>query len=83
MSAKKDYDEEKDIYIRLKPFDYYWELGFGVDSYLQYFKLSTELKLSIGFSDVLVHDYNTSHPQFVSSIDQLLSRIIMLSFHFE
>lgn len=83
MSAKKDYSEEGENYIRLKPVDVYYELGFGFDSYLMYFKLSTELKLSIGLTDILVHDYNVSRPEFVTSIDKLYSRIVMLSFYFE
>ena len=84
LAAKKDYNEEKNIYVRLKPIDYYYEIGVGFDSYLMYFKLSTELKYSIGMRDVLLKDDKIARfPEYENALDQLFSRLIMLSFHFE
>lgn len=83
LASKKEYEEEKEIYLRLKSLDYYYEMGIGFDFYLQYFKLSTELKYSIGIRDVSVHDPPVSHPEYIAAIDYLKSRIIMLSFYFE
>jgi hypothetical protein len=83
MAAKKGYDEQTDVYIRLKPMDFYYELGGGADFYLPYFKFSMELKLAIGMRDVLVHDPAPNHEIFVNSIDRLTSNLVMLSFHFE
>lgn len=83
LAAKKEYKEDKNIYIRLKQSDIYYEVGFGIDFFLKYFKFSTELKLSVGMRDVLVHDPSASHPELVTSIDRLKSKIWILSFHFE
>ena len=83
LAARKAYDPESNIFIRLKPFDVYWETGVGIDYYLFYFRFSTELKLSIGLTDVMVHSASTSQPQYVYAIDRLTSKLIMLSFHFE
>ncbi len=83
LAARKDYEEGSDIYVRLKPFDIYFEIGFGVDFYLQYFKFSPELKLSVGMRDVLVDDPAEGFPQYVNSIDRLNSYVVMLCFHFE
>jgi len=83
IASKKDYDEEQNIYIRLKPLDLYYELGFGIDSYLQFFKLSTEIKYSLGSKNLLVNDLDSNHPEYVISLDGLSSRIIMLTFYFE
>ena len=39
--------------VRLKPLSAYLEAGVGWDSYLQFFRLSTELKFSFGLNNVL------------------------------
>jgi hypothetical protein len=76
MAAKK-----QDI-LRFKPGDIYYEMGVGVDWYLPFFKLSTELKVGIGLFDLLVRDPK-SNQDYVASIDKLNSYIVGLSFHFE
>ena len=83
LAARKDYEEGSNIYVRLKPFDVYFEIGFGIDIYLQYFKFSPELKLSTGIRNILVSEPAAGFPQYVKSIDRLNSYIIMLCFHFE
>lgn len=83
LAARKDYEEDSNIYVRLKPFDVYFEIGFGIDIYLQYFKFSPELKLSTGLRNILVSEPAAGFPQYVKSIDRLNSYIIMLCFHFE
>jgi hypothetical protein len=83
LAAKKEFDAEKPIYIRIKKPDLYYEAGAGLDFYLPYFKLSVELKMSNGIGDVLVREYAPGHPQFVDAIERLKSQIWVLSFHFE
>ena len=76
MAARKQ-DE-----LRFKPGDLYYELGVGVDWYLPYFKLSTEIKAGVGLFDLLVRDSN-SNQNYLSSIEKLNAYIIGFSFHFE
>jgi hypothetical protein len=83
LAARKDYEEGSDVYVRLKPLDFYFEFGFGIDIYLQYFKFSPELKLSTGFRNVLVEDPAEGYAKYVNSIDRLNSYVVLLSFHFE
>ena len=83
LAARKDYDETENRYVRLKRSDLYYEIGFGIDFYLKYFKFTTELKLAVGLRDVLVHDPAPGHPEFVRAIDILKSNLLILSFHFE
>ena len=84
LAAKKEYDEESDVYIRLRKADFYYEVGAGIDFYLPYFKLTIEAKMSNGLRDVLVHDEpHPYHPQYVNSIESLKSQMWVLSFHFE
>ncbi len=84
LAAKKEYDEDSEVYMRLRKADLYYEVGAGIDFYLPYFKLTIEAKMSNGLRDVLVHDdphpYN---PQYVNSIESLKSQMWVLSFHFE
>jgi len=68
-----------DIIVKLKRDDFLGELGFGTDFYLEYFKFGIELKMSYGIRDLLDHDNST----FASPIDQLRSKMFLLSLTFE
>lgn len=83
LAGKKEYDEEKPIYIRLKRSDLYYEFGTGLDFYLPYFKLSLELKMSNGLRDVLVHDPASGYPQYSKAIEKMRSQMWIIAFHFE
>jgi len=83
LAAKKEFDEEKPIYIRLKRPDLYYEVGTGLDFYLTYFKLSVELKMSNGFRDILVEETAPGHPEYNNAIERMKSQIWVLAFHFE
>ena len=82
MAARKDYDGDGP-WVRLEPLDFYAEFGFGIDIFLQYFKFSPELKVSVGFRDVQVHDHGGANPQYTNSINKLNSYVVMLCFYFE
>lgn len=83
LAGKKEYDDEKPVYLRIKRPDLYYEFGTGMDFYLTYFKLSIELKMSNGFRNVLVNEAAPGHPQFANAIDKMKSQIWVLAFHFE
>jgi hypothetical protein len=83
LAGKKEYDGEKQIYLRLKRSDIYYEIGTGLDFYLPFFKLSIELKMSQGMRDVLVHDSINDHPEYSLAIEKMRSQIWIISFHFE
>ncbi len=83
MARNKDFNSTENIYVKLKPFDVYVEGGFGVDFYLPYFKLSTEIKFSVGMLNVLNPEKHETNPGYVTSIEKLKSRMVSLSFHFE
>ncbi len=83
LAGKKEYDPEKQVYLRLKRSDLYYEMGAGLDFYLTFFKLSVELKMSNGLRDMLVRDPAPGNPQYVNAIERLRSQIWVLAFHFE
>jgi hypothetical protein len=83
LAGKKEYDDERPVYLRLKRADLYYEVGAGIDFYLPYFKLTIEAKMSNGLRDVLVHEPAPGYPDYANSISSLRSQIWILSFHFE
>lgn len=83
LAGKKEFDDSKPIYIRIKRPDLYYEFGAGLDFYLTYFKLSVELKMSNGFGNVLVKEAAPGHPEYYNSIEKIKSQIWILAFHFE
>lgn len=83
MAAKKEFEADQKESVLLKPYDFCWEGGFGIDFYLKYFKLSTEIKLALGTRDVLLNKAFPGSPQYLNAIDRLTSKHILLSFHFE
>lgn len=83
LAGKKEYDDEKPVYIRVKRPDLYYEMGAGLDFYLTYFKLSIEAKLSNGITNILVGEPAPQHPEYRNAIDKMKSQIWVLSFHFE
>jgi hypothetical protein len=83
MSSKRGYDEDSRERVKFKPADLYFEFGFGVDTYLRYFKFAPEIKLAVGLRNIITDDTYPGYEQFVTSIDRVTSYIVMLNFHFE
>jgi Outer membrane protein beta-barrel domain len=83
LAGKKEFDDSKAIYLRIKRPDLYYELGAGLDFYLVYFKLSIELKMSNGLGNVLIKQEAPGHPEYADAIEKLKSQIWILAFHFE
>jgi hypothetical protein len=70
--------------VRLKPLSSYIEAGVGWDSYLQFFRLSTELKFSFGMNNILDNGPKETQAQVYSNaFSKLSSNLFTLSFHFE
>jgi len=78
----RNFSEEDEIFLRLRPFDIYLETGFGIDFYLPYFKFSTELKYAMGFLNMVDYQPN-SQPRYQNALGKLNSHLVILSFHFE
>lgn len=70
--------------VRLKPLSTSIETGMGWDNYLEFFRLSTELKFSFGLTNILDVGPKETQPQVYSnSFSRLTSNMFILSFHFE
>lgn len=70
--------------VRLKPFSSSIETGMGWDTYLQFFRLSTELKFSFGLNNLVDNGPKAPEPQvYTNALSRLASNMFILSFHFE
>ena len=83
-----DVSKKRNDLLRLKSTDLYWTVGFGLDSYLPYFKFIPELKFCLGFSAVLQHDRpdlvdDPAKLKFTEALKKATSKMIVLTFYFE
>jgi len=78
-SRKKDKDSKDKQPLRIESYDYGYEIGFGLDLYLVYVKISPEIKMFNGMKNLLVKD---EYP-YSNSIDRLYSKIFLFSLTFE
>lgn len=65
--------------VKLTSKDWAYEVGFGLDFYLEYFKLSAEIKFDAGFKDRLFHENTT----YSNSISRLFTKLWLFSLNFE
>ena len=79
LAARKEIKEEEKPKIKLNPFDLTYELGFGIDFYFDFFKLTTELKYNHGTRNLI----NPDGTQYAEAIDRMYSKMILFSIHLE
>ena len=80
LETRRKNQKNTDYSIKLKPVDFFFEVGAGMDFYLTYFKFSTEIKMSYGLKDILIHEPAIEYNKV---IDQLKTKMFILSFNFE
>lgn len=68
--------------FRMKTQNYYYEVGFGVDFYFEYFKFTPSIRGVFGMGDELVRDDNANSP-WTSQIESLKTRGIFINFTFQ
>lgn len=77
MASQKDVKDDE--ILKIQQADYGFQVGGGVDFFLQYFKLGFELKLSNGIPNILIQENNSASAPF----NNLKSRSWMFSITFE
>lgn len=68
--------------FRMTTNTYYYELGFGIDFYLFYFKFTPSIRGVFALSDELIRDESPNSP-YTSNIDKLSSRGVFINFTFQ
>lgn len=74
--------------LQLKSGDMYLTVGFGLDTYLPYFKFISEIKFCFGMKDVLQHDRpdladDPGMLKYTNALKKATSQMVVLTFYFE
>jgi len=80
LASQKNVEKEDDELVKLKSNDFSYEVGFGIDFYMKYFKLSPVIVLAIGTNNMLIKEKGNL---FSESLDKLNSKILQISVTFE
>ena len=82
LSSNQDNPQDNSSNIfRVKTNTFYYELGFGIDFYLQYFKFSPSIRGVFSLKNELIPD-NTSTSIYTGNINQMSTRAIFINFSF-
>ncbi|NJB70778.1 hypothetical protein GGR42_001240 [Saonia flava] len=81
-SNQDSLDDNSSGTFRMKKITYYYELGFGIDFYTQYFKFAPSIRGVFALSDELVRDVDPDSP-WTGNIDAMRTRGIFVNFTFE
>lgn len=83
LSSNQDNPEDNgEGQFRMRKYTSYFELGFGVDLYLFYFKFTPSIRGVFATSDELVRDDDPNSP-YTSNIAKMGSRGIFINFTFQ
>ena len=74
-------DDNSNGTFKLKTNSFYYELGFGIDFYLQYFKFSPSIRGVFSLKDELVEDNDPKSP-WTGNIEKMSTRGIFLNLSF-
>ena len=80
-SNSKSLDDNYQQRFRVKPWTQNYELGFGIDLYLEYFKFSPSIRGVFGLNDELIRDNNPDSP-WTGNIQSMKSRAVFINFTF-
>ncbi len=83
LSSNQDNpDDNRSGNFRMKQGTYYYELGFGIDFYLYYFKFTPSIRGVFALNDELVPDADANSP-WTSGITKMATRGVFINFTFE
>lgn len=80
-SNSKSLDDNYQQRFRVKPWTNNYELGFGIDIYLEYFKFSPSIRGIFGMNDELIRDNNPDSP-WTGNISSMKTRGFLVNFTF-
>ena len=81
-SNETSLDDNSSGTFRMKKWVYNYELGFGIDFYLEYFKFTPSIRGVFAITDELIPDNDANSP-WTSNIDAMRTRGLFINFTFE
>lgn len=80
-SNSKSIDDNAQQKFRVKPWTKNYEVGFGIDLYLEYFKFSPSIRGVFGLGDELIRDNDPNSP-WTGNIQSMKTRAVLINFTF-
>jgi hypothetical protein len=80
-SNSKSLDDNLQQRFRVNPWTQNYQIGFGIDLYLEYFKFSPSIRGVFGLNDELIRDNDPNSP-WTGNIKSMQSRGIFVNFTF-
>lgn len=80
-SNSKSIDDNLQQRFRVKPWTKNYEIGFGVDLYLEYFKFSPSIRGVFGLGDELIRDNDPNSP-WTGNVNSMKTRAVLVNFTF-
>lgn len=81
-SNENNPDDNRDGQFRMTTNSYYYEIGFGIDLYLYYFKFSPSIRGVFAIKDELIRD-DDPNSIFTSNVDKMSTRAVFINFTFQ
>ena len=81
-SNENNPDDNFDGQFRMTTNNYYYEIGFGIDLYLYYFKLTPSIRGVFAINDELVRDEDPNSI-YTGNVEKMSSRGLFLNFTFQ
>jgi hypothetical protein len=83
INLSNDINIDAQRYIKLSKLEPFAEIGLGFDFYLSYFRLSTEIKISMGLINCLSPEEVAGYEFYKRSLKSLHSNTVGFTFNFE
>ena len=80
-SNSKSLDDNLQQRFRVKNWTKNYEIGFGVDLYLEYFKFSPSIRGVFGIGDELIRDNDPNSP-WTGNVQSMKTRAVLINFTF-
>tara|TARA_R110002051_G_scaffold241712_1_gene302132 strand:+ start:103680 stop:104378 length:699 start_codon:yes stop_codon:yes gene_type:complete len=81
-SNEDSVDDNSSGTFRMTKSNYNWELGFGIDFYLEYFKFAPSIRGVFAINDELIPDNDPNSP-WTGNLDGMRTRGVFINFTFE
>lgn len=81
-SNENNPNDNEDLQFRMTTNNFYYEIGFGIDLYMYYFKFTPSVRGVFGINDELVRDDNPNSI-YTSNVDRMTTRAIFINFTFQ
>ncbi|MCM4151514.1 PorT family protein [Arenibacter sp. N53] len=81
-SNEQSLDDNSNATFRMKKNTYYYEMGFGIDFYLEYFKFTPSIRGVFAINDELIRDNDPNSP-WTGNVEAMMTRGLFINFTFE